>query len=244
MFWLGDNLLVTNRATYPGDNPSNTCGLSFHRFWFSFLTTVGCRHFHTTASLSMVRTRPVHLKPRVPLVNREPRADLDEYLGPAAAPHVDFNSNLIAIEANPDLVPFLLSEVEKNLGFSCQLAATDQMDPAFLGDVYHAGRRMEDYLDKADADYEIQITNMLKQLKDLRGQILEAMAMRASLQAVDWRRTAGVLPQAPPGSYVSSINFGASSSSQVPCTDTSGIPLAMTTNNTNDTGANTDDTSG
>ena len=99
----------------------------------------------------MVRTRPVHLKPRVPLVSREPRADLDEYLGPAAAPHVDFNSNLIAIKANPDLVPFLLSEVEKNLGFSCQLAATDQMDPAFLGDVYHAGRKMEDFLDKADS---------------------------------------------------------------------------------------------
>ena len=126
----------------------------------------------------MVRTRPVHLKPRVPLVSREPRADLDEYLGPAAAPHVDFNSNLIAIEANPDLVPFLLSEVEENLGFSCQLAATDQMDPAFMGDVW-------DFLDKADADYEIKITHMFKKLKDLRGQILKAMAMRASLQAVD-----------------------------------------------------------
>ena len=77
--------------------------LVFHRFWFSFLTTVGCRHFPSTASLSMIRTRPVYLESRVPLVNREPRADLDEYLGPGGAPHVD----LIAIEANPDiLVPF------------------------------------------------------------------------------------------------------------------------------------------
>ena len=103
---------------------------------------------------------------------------------------------------------------------------------------------MEDYLDKADADYEIRITNMLKQLKDLRAQIDSAMTLRASLQAVDWRRNAGCLPQAPPGSYIRSINFEASSSSQVLCTDTSGIPLATTTKRPNYTGAYIADTSG
>ena len=164
----------------------------------------------------MIRTRPVYLESRVPLVNREPRADLDEYLGPAGAPHVD----LIAIEANPDiLVPFLLSD-----------AATDPMDPAIMDDVW-------DFLDKADTGYEIKITNLCEKVKDLQSQIRKAMARKASLQAADWRRIAGVLPQAP-ASYIRSINIGASSSAGV-CTDTSG-----TTKCPNYTGTRTADTSG
>ena len=69
----------------------------------------------------MIQIRPVYLESRVPLVNtvnRGPRADLDEYLGPAGDLHVE----LIDIEANPDLlVPFLLFG-----------AVTDPVDPAIM----------------------------------------------------------------------------------------------------------------
>ena len=165
----------------------------------------------------MLRTRPVYLKSRVPLVTREPKADLDEYLGPTDASPVD----LMTIEANPHLlVPFQLSE-----------AATDPTDPAIMGYVW-------DFLDKADAGYEIQISHMCGKLKDLRGQIRKAMAMRASLQAADWRRIAGVLPTAPYGSFIRSVNTGASSSAGI-CTDTSEAIKCP-----NYTGASTADTSG
>ena len=82
---------------------------------FFLLTLFGCRN---SFNLNVVRSRPVHLKHRVPLGNREPKFGLEH----AAAPPVDFNADILAIEENPDLLPYLISAVEKDLGSTCQLA--------------------------------------------------------------------------------------------------------------------------
>ena len=201
-----------------------------------------CRNSHIILSINMVRSKSVFLKRRVTLVNEE----LSVGLKPAAAHNVDMNANIIAVKENPGLQSWLISEVERTIGPSCQLAycgspAIDQLDTAYMD---AAGRSVEDFFDKTDADLEVRINSLLAQVKDLQGQVVSAMTLRASYQAVDWRRSlsGGGLPLAPSGSYISSTNLGASSSSsQALITDTSEIPLPTTTNVT---GADTGDTSG
>ena len=144
------------------------------------LLLVSCRSFTSAASLNMIRNaRPVFLEPRTQPVNREPRADLDGYLGPAGATPVD----LKAIEDNPDL---LLPWSE---------AAPDLM--AVMEDVW-------EFLDKVYLSCEVNITHMSEKVRELKGQIRQAKAVKASLRAADWRRVARVPPTTPPLSSIGS----------------------------------------
>ena len=123
--------------------------------------------------------RPVYLEPRAQPVYKEPRTDLDGYLGPAGSTPVD----LKAIEDNPDLlVPW--SE-----------AAPDLM--AVMADVW-------DFLDKVHTSCEVNITHMSAKVRELKGQIRQAKAVKASLRAADWRRVARVPPTTPPLSSIGS----------------------------------------
>ena len=128
----------------------------------------------------MIRNaRPVFLDLRTQPVYREPRADLDGYLGPAGATPVD----LKAIEDNPDL---LLPWSE---------AAPDLM--AVMEGVW-------DFLDKAYISCEVNITHMSEKVRELKGQIRQAKTMKASLRAADWRRVDMVPPTAPAVSSIGS----------------------------------------
>ena len=170
----------------------------------------------------MIRSKPAILKRRIVLTEEELSVDLD----PAVvhrANEVDMNANVVSVATHPGLHSYLVSEVKRTIGPTCQLAyfATDgekshidQLDSASMEGIHDAGLSMERFFDKTDAELEISINSLLAQIKDLQHQVINAMTMRASYQAMDWQRSlsGGSLPLAPYGSYISSTNLGASSS--------------------------------
>ena len=191
---------------------------SFHTSPGEFLLNFfACRHSHSDLNPNIFHSKPAILTPRIVLTEDELSVGLEPAVHQVA--EVDMNANIVSVAKHPGLHSHLISEVERNIGPTCQLAyfATDgekshidQLDSASMEGIHDAGLSMERFFDKTDAELEISINSLLAQIKDLQHQVINAMTMRASYQAMDWRRSlsGGSLPLAPSGSYISSTNLG------------------------------------
>ena len=177
----------------------------------------------------MFHSKPDIIEQRLALAKKE----LSVKMGLAAvhrANEVDMSAIVVSAETKSDLHSYLVSEVKRNIVTSHELVCkyvveaadgekshTDQLDNAYMEEahnlyIHKVGLTMETFFDENDTELEIRIHNLLTLIKDLQRQVVDAMDMRASLKALDWRKSSSGSMQAASPDYTSSANYGASSS--------------------------------
>ena len=165
------------------DPPVLATKSSFHTSPGEFLLNFfACRHSHSDLNPNIFHSKPAILTPRIVLTEDELSVGLEPAVVHQVA-EVDMNANIVSVAKHPGLHSHLISEVERNIGPTCQLAyfATDgekshidQLDSASMEGIHDAGLSMERFFDKTDAELEISINSLLAQIQDLQHQVINA----------------------------------------------------------------------
>ena len=192
----------------------------------------------------MFHSKPTILKQRIQLTKEELSVNLE-----LAAVHRAYEVDLSAVdETKSDIHSYLVSDVRRNIVTAHKLGSMgavgaaegvkshiDHLDSAYMNGahkeyIHHVGITMERFFDENDSELEVKITTLTR-IKDLQRQPADALTMRASLQALDWRRSRSGSLQVDAPDYISSTNQGACSANYQAVSTNTSLTFLPDTNN-------------